>query len=288
MEYVGKRNSEITPAYEIPKDIEELFVNQLGCITAGNAQHGLRWEHKGIRTVFFENIKRDHCDIYILPTSDNRAWKTIENLRKIITKSGLSHLMNKAQYGGGHDRKHLRIRNVSWKDLKILSPELVKWVYVSETGKDFAPKRASLQPEWPPKNPETYLDECEKAAATLGHQAMTELKRRAIANGKKNPRYYDAQQRIYERSIEVIEFCRMRAKYQCEIEKCDYTPFVKFETDEVYIETHHINPLSEKGEDTIDNVGCLCPNHHKEIHYGENRARLIDELLQKRKQSIPI
>ena len=39
----------------------------------------------------------------------------------------------------------------------------------------------------------------------------------------------------------------------------------------IYLESHHIHPLSEGGADTIENVIALCPNHHREAHFGENR-----------------
>ncbi len=282
MNYVLRRNSEKTRTHEIPEEIAELFENQLGCLTGGNAVHGLRWEYEKIGVVFFENIKREHCCIYILPTSEKREWKTVEKLQKIITDCGLSHLKNEAQYGGKHNRKHLRVLNVSWEDLKILAPELVEWVYISEKGKAFPRRAVSLQPKWPPENVETYLEQCEKAASRLRIQEKENLRERAITSGRKQPRFYDGKQRIYERSIEVIEFCKMRADYRCEIKYCNYTPFMILGRGENYVETHHMKPLSEDGEDTIDNVACLCPNHHKEIHYGENKPRLTEELLRKR------
>jgi len=45
-------------------------------------------------------------------------------------------------------------------------------------------------------------------------------------------------------------------------------PFINRFTKEHYLETHHIIPLSEGGEDTIGNVIALCPNCHRKGHYG--------------------
>ena len=81
MNYVLRRNSEKTRTHEIPEEIAELFENQLGCLTGGNAVHGLRWEYEKIGIVFFENIKREHCCIYILPTSEKTDWKTVDKLQ---------------------------------------------------------------------------------------------------------------------------------------------------------------------------------------------------------------
>ncbi|WP_323768269.1 HNH endonuclease [Marinovum sp.] len=40
-----------------------------------------------------------------------------------------------------------------------------------------------------------------------------------------------------------------------------------------FLEVHHITPLSEGGLDTIENTMALCPNCHREAHFGSDRAR---------------
>lgn len=72
---------------------------------------------------------------------------------------------------------------------------------------------------------------------------------------------------IYERSPQVRKYVLSRAKGHCEW--CDERGF-KTSAGSIYLETHHIQPLSEKGSDTVDNVIALCPNHHREAHFGEN------------------
>ena len=49
----------------------------------------------------------------------------------------------------------------------------------------------------------------------------------------------------------------------------------------VYLETHHVVPLHEKGPDSVSNVVALCPNHHREAHHGKNRAQIREQLLAK-------
>jgi Mrr N-terminal domain/HNH endonuclease len=44
-----------------------------------------------------------------------------------------------------------------------------------------------------------------------------------------------------------------------------------------YLETHHIISLAEQGPDTLDNVIALCPNHHREAHFGEGWEQLEAE-----------
>jgi 5-methylcytosine-specific restriction protein A len=35
------------------------------------------------------------------------------------------------------------------------------------------------------------------------------------------------------------------------------------------LEVHHKKQLSEGGEDTVENAIALCPNCHREAHYGD-------------------
>lgn len=44
-------------------------------------------------------------------------------------------------------------------------------------------------------------------------------------------------------------------------------PFLKKNSKEPYLETHHIIPLSKGGKDEISNVIALCPNCHRKKHY---------------------
>ncbi|WP_291891674.1 HNH endonuclease signature motif containing protein [Maricaulis sp.] len=60
--------------------------------------------------------------------------------------------------------------------------------------------------------------------------------------------------------------------------KCG-APGFKMPNGRRYLETHHIIPLSEGGPDDITNVIAICPNDHKEAHFGANSLQMRDELL---------
>lgn len=47
----------------------------------------------------------------------------------------------------------------------------------------------------------------------------------------------------------------------------------------VFLETHHVIPLSEGGSDSANNVAAVCPNHHREAHYGAGAADIRKTLL---------
>jgi hypothetical protein len=72
---------------------------------------------------------------------------------------------------------------------------------------------------------------------------------------------------VYERDPEVRNYVIRRSKGRCEY--CGAESFIKNDN-KYYIETHHIIALAADGKDTVRNVIALCPNHHREAHYGRN------------------
>jgi hypothetical protein len=82
----------------------------------------------------------------------------------------------------------------------------------------------------------------------------------------------------YDRNPLVIAIARKRAGHRCEVDNCAHP---NFETPEgvSYTEVHHIIPLADGGQDTIDNVACLCPAHHRECHMGVRADELKSHLL---------
>ncbi len=65
--------------------------------------------------------------------------------------------------------------------------------------------------------------------------------------------------------------------------QCEYAGCIAFKSSrgQAYLETHHIVPLSKDGEDSVNNVAALCPNHHREAHFGAE-AENIRKFLQKK------
>jgi hypothetical protein len=82
---------------------------------------------------------------------------------------------------------------------------------------------------------------------------------------------------VYIRSPIIRKKVLHRAQGLCEF--CQQEGFVS-NNDNIYLETHHIIPLSENGSDTIDNLIALCPNDHRKSHFEKNtkltRPNLLD------------
>ena len=74
-------------------------------------------------------------------------------------------------------------------------------------------------------------------------------------------------QRVYDRNPDVVAAVLRRAEGRCE--RCNNkAPFLRRTNNEPYLEVHHINQLADGGEDTVDNAIAVCPNCHREAHYG--------------------
>jgi predicted HNH restriction endonuclease len=77
----------------------------------------------------------------------------------------------------------------------------------------------------------------------------------------------------YERNPLIIAIARRRAGNRCEVPGCAHPPFSTLDGTP-YTEVHHIHPLADGGEDTIENVACICPAHHREAHLGARAPEL--------------
>ena len=82
----------------------------------------------------------------------------------------------------------------------------------------------------------------------------------------------------FVRRPEVRRFALLRAKGECEF--CGEKGF-QMQNGRIYIETHHVVPLHDGGNDSVGNVAVLCPNHHREAHHGKRKSEIRKKLLSK-------
>ena len=67
-----------------------------------------------------------------------------------------------------------------------------------------------------------------------------------------------------------------RANGKCEY--CGQSGF-KMSNGKIFLETHHVVPLSENGLDSEYNVVAICANHHREAHHGDQQFKIREWLL---------
>ena len=90
------------------------------------------------------------------------------------------------------------------------------------------------------------------------------------------PQRRDVSGQAFVRSSTVRYNVLYRANGKCEL--CGDPGFLTA-AGEIFLETHHVISLCDNGLDTESNVAALCPNDHREAHYGANRDQMRKELL---------
>ena len=80
----------------------------------------------------------------------------------------------------------------------------------------------------------------------------------------------------FQRDASVKAWVLQRAKGKCECCECD-APFTD-SSGKPYLEVHHVRQLADGGSDRISNAVAICPNCHREIHYGQGSAALRERL----------
>ena len=81
---------------------------------------------------------------------------------------------------------------------------------------------------------------------------------------------------VFKRDQKVRSYVLQRAKGRCEY--CGEDGF-ELKNGERYLETHHIIALASQGSDKLENVIALCPNHHRQAHFGLNAEALEKEFI---------
>ncbi|WP_321887981.1 HNH endonuclease [Paraburkholderia bannensis] len=95
-------------------------------------------------------------------------------------------------------------------------------------------------------------------------------RRERLASANRQPEQVVVLTRAFRRNPDVIAEVLLRADGTCEACK-QSAPFQR--TDGTpYLEVHHRRRLADGGEDSVENAIALCPNCHRERHYGINYA----------------
>ena len=119
-------------------------------------------------------------------------------------------------------------------------------------------------PAHPPLLKKELLEKKEETVRKNAHKlSLEELELRAIYSHKESGKR-EVTSSVYERNQLVSEYAKRKAKGFCQL--CNQpAPFCNLEG-EPHLETHHIIPLKNDGDDCIENVAALCPNCHRKMH----------------------
>lgn len=87
--------------------------------------------------------------------------------------------------------------------------------------------------------------------------------------GNSQPQSIEHTTKAYVRDPKVKAWVLRRANGVCELCK-QPAPFTSIDG-LPYLEAHHVRPLAEGSPDTPDNTVAVCPNCHRELHFGKDR-----------------
>lgn len=90
--------------------------------------------------------------------------------------------------------------------------------------------------------------------------------------GQIAPRKISTLAETFSRDARVVAFVLGEATGICEA--CSNpSPFRK-DNGDPFLEVHHLKRLADGGRDKVENTIAVCPNCHRELHYGKNREAL--------------
>ncbi len=165
---------------------------------------------------------------------------------------------------------HLRRLNVPWfignlkkvSDNKACKPRMRPggWSYVYAVPPDILEASESFMEQ-------IYKDELDREVKQSGRDSH-EARRRRLEKANRKPDPIQIISKGYRRNPDVIAAVLERANGVCEccgspapfLRKSDHTP---------YLEVHHKVTLADGGDDTVENAEALCPNCHREKHFGK-------------------
>ena len=99
-----------------------------------------------------------------------------------------------------------------------------------------------------------------------------------VPSGEKRPQTAPVQTTQFQRDPGVKAWVLRTAAGRCEC--CSRSAPFRAPDGTPFLEVHHVRQLADSGSDTISNAVALCPNCHRETHYGENAQQMTERLYQ--------
>jgi 5-methylcytosine-specific restriction protein A len=130
-----------------------------------------------------------------------------------------------------------------------------------------------------PTTAESFSEPERQEPSRLWSMDLKKVRRLAQSKTALNVPASVRKQQVFIRSEAVRVYVLRRAKGVCE--NCGKTAPFKTKKRQPYLEPHHLTRLADGGPDSPDSVAAVCPNCHREIHYGLNGQTLNDQLQRK-------
>ncbi|MBU2720234.1 HNH endonuclease [Acidithiobacillus ferridurans] len=112
-------------------------------------------------------------------------------------------------------------------------------------------------------------------------EAREEAKRKNLSKpqGNRRPTATSSAITQYQRDAAVKAWVLQQANGKCE--SCGQPAPFNGSDGLPFLEVHHVRQLADNGSDTVTNAVALCPNCHREAHYGENSRTLVSQIYER-------
>ena len=150
--------------------------------------------------------------------------------------------------------------------------DLLQWI-TTHDGKGFTSQCSFCKPNLPTGVAVSRA----KANAEFDEQIRKatknpEARRRRLKAAPKKPEPFFCTTIAFRRNPDVVAEVLERAAGRCE--QCGKpAPFKRAKDKTPYLEVHHCVTLASGGEDTVKNALAVCPNCHRQAHYGYNELQ---------------
>ncbi len=105
-------------------------------------------------------------------------------------------------------------------------------------------------------------------------QLNSEKRRERLSKAIKTPIKKVVTGYTFNRNALVVAEVLELAQGKCQ--SCQRNAPFKREDGRPYLEVHHVEWLSQGGEDSVENAIALCPNCHREAHYGNLQLKQVN------------
>jgi len=232
----------------------------IACLYAGNVYSGRTSADEAIQHMvnsagINETSAKDYITIYkhlvngktFLRGMGSEAMEIfLSNIRESHGAAGITSALASLQL---HIERTERANNSTMHSMRVIFDKLK--IYADE-----------------PEN----LDEIErnfKSSVERSINSSGQDRARRLATADASPKIAFAITKIFRRNPDVVAEVLIRANGSCE--RCHMpAPFLRAKDGTPYLEVHHRKKLADGGLDTVKNAIALCPNCHREAHYGSS------------------
>jgi len=115
--------------------------------------------------------------------------------------------------------------------------------------------------------PVDYMRADFEDAVTKSLRAPDDARIARLQNAPRKPERRLKTVVYFDRNPDVVAQVLTKANGKCS--QCGRdAPFLRRHDNTPYLEVHHVAPLAEDGDDTVENAVALCPNCHRKVHFG--------------------